>query len=132
MIKLRIELNKILKSIHPNIIIEGKSISRVHFQKATDTTPYPYIVYDFPQGYDNEGQEIFNLDIDIWDNNIDTTELETLAGAIWKKLNKYYFIDDDMQFSIHRVSRFTVDEDDDIKRRTLMFNIRYYDRRVNE
>ena len=134
MIKLRTELNKILKEIHPNVTVDGKSMSRVHFQGALDTTPFPYIVYDLPQSYLADDQETFNLDVDVWDKPSDgnTTELETLCSSIWKVLNRYYHIDDDIQFTIYRASRHTVDDDDrTIKRRLLTFNIKYHDRRVN-
>ena len=99
--------------------------------KATDKEIFPYIVYDLPQSYSNDDQEIFNLDIDIWDNNQDTTELETLSRIIWNALDRYHFIDEDMQFSIYRQGRFAIDDDDPrIKRRTLTFNLRYFNRRV--
>lgn len=121
MIELRKQLNKILKTIHP----------RVYYMKATDKKTFPYIVYDLPQSYSDGEQEIFNLDIDVWDNNQDTTELETLSRIIWNELDRYHFIDEDMQFSIYRQGRFTIDDDDPrIKRRTLTFNIRYFNRRV--
>lgn len=122
MIKLRTELNKLLKEIHP----------RVYFMKASDTASFPYIVYDLPQSYSDDDLEVFNLDIDIWDNNADTTEIEVLTDQIWKALDRLYLINGDMQISIYRQSRHTLDDDDPrIRRRTLMFNVRYYDRSVN-
>ena len=120
--KLRIELNKILKTIHP----------RVYFMKAPDTVVFPYVVYDLPQSYFDDGLEVFNLDIDVWDDKTDTTEIETLAQSIWNTLHKYYFINNDIQFTTYRINRMTIQDDDPrIRRRTLMFNIRYYDRSVS-
>lgn len=131
MIKLRSELNKILKSIHPNVTIDGRSKSRVYFQHANEDAPFPYIVYDLPQSYFDNDLEIFNLDIDVWDDKVDTTELETLSQTIWDMLNKYYHIDENMQFTIYRQNRLTIEDDDPrIRRRTLIFNIKYYDRSV--
>lgn len=131
MIKLRTELNKILKSIHPNIIVDGKSKSRVYFQDANDEAPFPYLVYDLPQSYFDDDLEIFNLDIDLWDNKEDTTELEILSQSIWNELNRYHFINEDMQFSVYRQNRLTIEDDDPrIRRRTLMFQLRYHDRSV--
>lgn len=122
MIELRVELNKLLKEIHP----------RVYFMKAPDTATFPYIVYDLPQSFTDDDLEVFNLDIDIWDNNTDTTEIESLANQIWKALDRLNFINDDVQFSIYRQSRHTVEDDDPrIRRRTLIFSVRYYDRSVN-
>lgn len=123
MINLRTQLNKTLKTIHP----------RVYFQTAPDTATFPYVVYDLPNSFSNEEQEIFNLDVDIWDNNTDTTELETLSSTIWKSLNKYRYIDENIQFSIYRMNRLSLKDDDvRIKRRKLIFQLRYYDRKVNE
>lgn len=130
--KLRTELNKILKSIHPNITVDGKSKSRVYFEDAPDTVPFPYIVYNLPQSFTIDDQENFNLDIDVWDNNEITTALETLSQSIWDELNRYYHIDENMQFTTYRINRMTIQDDDPrIRRRTLMFNIRYYDRSVS-
>lgn len=119
---LRTELNKILESIHP----------RVYFMEAPDKVEFPYLVYDLPQSYFNDDLEVFNLDVDVWDDKDDTTEIETLSQAIWNMFNKYYHIDENMQFSIYRANRMTIEDDDPrIRRRTLMFNIRYHDRSVN-
>lgn len=120
--KLRAELNKTLRTIHP----------RVYYMTSRDTEAFPYIVYDLPQGYFEDGLEVFNLDVDIWDNQTDTTEIELLAQSIWDKFNRYHFINEDMQFAIYRQARLTVHDDDPrIKRRTLIFQLRYYDRSVS-
>lgn len=124
MINLRVQLNKILRTIHP----------RVYFQVATDTASFPYVTYDLPNSFINEEQDIFNLDVDIWDMpvNGDTTELEILSSAFWKGLNKYRYIDENIQFSIYRMNRLSLTDDDvRIKRKKLIFQIRYYDRKVN-
>ena len=124
MINLRKQLNSVIKSIHP----------RAYFQTASDTATFPYVVYNLPSSFTNEEQEIFNLDIDIWDMPADgnTSGIETLASSFWKALHKYRYIDENIQFSIYRENRFTVeDEDPRIKRRRLVFQVRYYDRKVN-
>lgn len=113
-----------MKSIHP----------RVYFQQALNTAAFPYVIYNLPNSFTNEEQEIFNLDVDIWDmpEEENTTEIEAIASAYWKALHKYKYIDDNIQFSIYRENRFTVeDEDSRIKRRRLVFQVRYYDRKVN-
>lgn len=120
MIELRTELTRLLKTYH----------LRSSFQQATDKTAFPYIEFDLPNSFDNEGQEVFNLDVDIWDDNEDTTEIETLASAIWKGLNHYHFMNENIQFSIYRENRLPpLDEKEShIKRRKLIFSLRYFDR----
>ncbi|MGD6832580.1 hypothetical protein ACQCT5_10475 [Sutcliffiella halmapala] len=106
--------------------------SKVHFQRPTAIS-FPYIVFDLPNSYTDEELEVLSLDVDIWDNQSDTTTLETLAGTLWKALHKLTYLDEHMQFSIHRESRLTViDDDPNIKRRKLIFSVRYFDRRLNE
>lgn len=121
MIKLRAEINKILKSIHP----------RVFHIDSKNKNGFPYLVYSLGQSYYEDNLEIFNLDIDVWDSpsDDDTTEIETLANTVWKELDSYYCIGEDFQMSIYRQARLTIEDDDPrIKRRTLIFNLRYYDR----
>ena len=120
--KLRIELNKILKEVH----------QRVYFKSAKADTLYPYIIYDLPNSASIEDMELISLDIDVWDNNSDTTIIEDLASSIWNKLNRLQHIDENMSFSIYRATRLSLNDEDDsrLNRRLLAFNIRYYDREV--
>lgn len=135
MIRLRTVLTSLLKEFHPDTLGDnGEMKSRVHFQKTKEGTPFPYIIYNLPNSIDSDQQEIFNFDVDIWDNQEDTTYLETLADTIWKKLNHYRYMDDEIQFSIYRENRLPPLEDADpsINRRKLIFQLRYFDRRLFE
>lgn len=124
MIHLRSEIKKLLK----------KYCEKVYFQNATDKTIFPYVIYDFPNSHPNEQQEIFNFDVDIWDNQDDTTDLEIIADRIWKDLNSHHHIDEFIQFTIYRENRLPpLDEKEiNIKRRKLIFSIKYFDRRLFE
>lgn len=85
MIEVRKAIKSFLKSIHPNVTIDGKTISRVFFQQAPEDAIFPYIVYDLPNSFsDGEGGELISLDIDGWDSNItrDTTVIENLMKTI--------------------------------------------------
>lgn len=128
--KLRTELNDLLIPYFPDVIVNGESVSKVHYQTAPSTSPFPYVVFNLPNSFTNEEQEIFSLDVDIWDNNKDTTELEALASTLWKELHKHHHIDESIQFSIHRENRIPeLDETNiGIRRRKLIFQLRYLDR----
>jgi len=130
------ELKKQIKAkltvIHPNMTVDGVSKSRVHHEEAPDDSPLPYIVFNFPNSYLNEEQEIFSMDIDIWDMplNGSTSAIDILNDLIWEQLHKYRYLDDNIQFSTYRSSRGSVEEKDKrIKRRRLIFNVKYLDRR---
>jgi len=118
--RLRTHLRNLLKLYHP----------QVHYQVAPTTATFPYIVLNLPNSFTNEEQEIFSLDIDIWDNRTDTTELESLASKLWKELHHYRYSDDEIQFSIYRENRIPeLDETEiGIRRRKLIFQLRYFDR----
>jgi len=120
MIRLRTNLTNLLKSYH----------SQVHYQTAPSTATFPYIVLNFPNSFTNEEQEIFTMDVDIWDNKTDTTALETLASTLWKELHHYSYLDDSIQFKIYRENRIPeLDETEiGIRRRKLIFQLRYFDR----
>ena len=131
-LNLRKELSKLLKEYHPNVIRDGKSMSRVHFQTTSDERPYPYITFNLPNSFSNEQQEVFVLDVDIWDNKDDSKAIDELASLLWKKLNYYEHVDEDIQFSIYRDIRLPpLDEKErNLKRRKLTFQLRYFDRRL--
>lgn len=119
MIELRKVLNALLKTHHP----------QVYYQRATDKAVFPYIVYNLPNSFDNEQQEVFNLDIDVWSMGADTTTIETLTGQLWKAFNCYHHIDSNIQFTTYRANRLTLEDDNpDIKRRKLIFELRYFNR----
>lgn len=119
MIELRKALHLLLKQYH----------SKLYFMQASSTATFPYIVYDLPNSFTDSQQEIFSLDIDIWDNNADTTALETLTDQLWKGLDGHGHIDQNIQFSLYRENRLTVtDDDSSIKRRKLVFQLRYLER----
>lgn len=134
MLELRKQLIRKLKEYAPDVEVNDEIKSRVHFHEADDDTPFPYVVFDLPNTFMNEEQEVFVLDVDIWDMQDDSTTIEELSEIIWKKLNKYYFINNKIQFTIHRSLRLPpLDETErNIKRRKLTFELRYFDRNLYE
>lgn len=122
MLELRKELTKLLRAHHPIVF----------FVTAPKDASFPYVVFDLPNSFDNEQQEVFSLDVDVWDNKDDTTEIETLSSILWKKMNYHHHVDEHIQFSIYRSNRLPpLDEKEtDLKRRKLMFQLRYFDRRL--
>lgn len=120
MIHLRTQLTNLLKKYHP----------QVHYQTAPSNPVFPYIVMNLPNSFMNEDQEIFSLDVDIWDNKTDTTVIETLASKLWMELDHYSYSDANIQFSVYRENRLPeLDESElGIRRRKLIFQVRYFDK----
>lgn len=120
MIKLRSQLTSLIKTYQ----------SQVYYQTAPDTATFPYVVLNLPNSFTLQEQEIFTMDVDIWDNKTDTTTVETLAADLWKGLHNYKYSDGFIQFSLYRENRITeLDEKEmGIRRRKLMFQLRYFDK----
>lgn len=111
-------------------MLEGISGHEVSYQDADDKAVYPYIVYKFTDMIKQGHVQVFNLDVDIWDNKQITTELENLTMKIWKALDEIFYKDEDMSFSLF-ASNWLNDNDEDtrLKRRKLIFELRYVSRK---
>lgn len=120
MIYLRKALQKKLKEYH----------SSVYYEQSPEDALFPYVVFTFPNSFTNEYQEVFVMDVDIWDNKEDTTDIERLSSEYWKGLNRYCYIDGNIQFTVYRSNRLFDLEDDNptIKRRKLIFEVKYFER----
>ena len=116
--KLKVEIRNKLLTVCPNVF----------FESAPDTAPCPYIVYDLTQGLNIGDQTVINMDIDIWDKNKSTVNIDTILDNV-KKLNRVNFINEDIQFSLH-FDRFinTKSESLEWKRITAIFQVRYMER----
>lgn len=124
-IELRDMIKDYIKTVHP----------RVYFQAAPKNAIFPYIVFDLPNSIDDGSMENFVLDIDGWDNEIDTTALETLMAAIdgdGVKLNpsglhrKTVILPDDTSATFYRENRLSIIDEDkkEIRRRKIIYQVR--------
>jgi hypothetical protein len=117
-IELRTALQTLLKTVH----------ARVYYQTAPDTAVFPYLVFDLPNSVDSGTLENFILDIDFWDDDTNTTALETLADSVDIILHrKTLLITDKMCMAIYRDNRLNVSDDDPrIRRRRYTYQARTY------
>jgi hypothetical protein len=128
---------------------------RVYYERATDTTTYPYVVFNLVDSREQEGKrEDFDLEVDVWDNAQDSTAIETLVGNIdgnGELLNVLYpedefypediiypnsnqglhrrllYIDDVLSAKIYRDRRLSIiDEDVRVRHRQLKYFIQTY------
>ncbi|TYS68658.1 hypothetical protein FZC76_06845 [Sutcliffiella horikoshii] len=120
MIELRNALKPLLTLHYP----------KVYYQKVPDIIIYPHVVYDLPTSFVDEDIEVFNLDVDIYDNNLDTTSIEEISDKFWRGLDKARYLDENIQFTIYRENRLPpINTDTNINQRKLIFQLRYFDRR---
>ena len=95
---------------------------RVYFQRAPSTAVFPYLVFDFQLYPDGEGYELCTLAIDGWDNNPDTTALETLMSLV-KSLDKKTLTNDEQSVTFYLENMLPLtDDDESIRRRQYNFS----------
>ena len=103
--------------------------ARVYFVNAPADPTFPHVTFSFPASYVDNDQTIFNLDVDVWGNTLDTTAIDTLSRDIWNALHRLSHIDEHQQFTIYRMNRMILDDDDpQIQRRKMIFQLRHIDR----
>jgi len=117
-IELRKELTRMFKT----------EINEVHFEIADDSAPYPYLQYEIDEIRNEDGKSVIILEVNILDYGTSTITVETLADDVQKLLHKYYFINDEIQFSSYKLVKNIVQEEDKkIRRRRLTFEIQLHE-----
>lgn len=117
-IELKKALNTLLKTV----------ATRVFYEEAAAIKVYPYVVFELSEiGYD-AGKTLYQLEVNALDYGSDTTTVETLADDIQELLNKYYYINTNIQFSIYKGIKGSVKESEkEIIRRRLLFEVQLHE-----
>ncbi len=117
-LELRTALQTFLKTLH----------ARVYFDVAPDDAVYPYVVFSLPNSIDSGSLEKFVVDIDAWDDNNDTTDLETLICTIDNAVHgKAIIVEDKMSITLWRENRLAPrDNDPRLIRRKYVYQARTY------
>lgn len=117
-LELRRQLQIIFKTVTDNI----------HYELAPETSPYPYLVYELSELTYSYGKVVLQLEINILDYGTSTTIVETMSDTLQNTLNKLYFINNEIQFTIYSLNKNTIQEDDKkIRRRRLTFEIQLHE-----
>ena len=115
-----------IQAVHPRVFL-----NKVPQDNPDIDTSYPYVVFHTPSVGEVEVREDTVLEVDIWTNNGDIVELETITDNIDKKLNRLSNLDANFQCKIYRDNPYKLsltDEDPIIDRRRLRYNIKLYRR----
>jgi hypothetical protein len=102
--------------------------SRVYYQVAPDNAIYPYIVYDIVNIFDDgENTQLISLDIDGWDDESNTTALETLMQTI--DFNKLVLTSDDLSVIFYLENKIPLrDDEEKLNRRKYTYTGRLFER----
>lgn len=117
-IAIRTQLNKMFKTLNDNI----------YYEIADDDAPYPHLVYELKEIINDYGKTTYDLEVNIFDYGNSTSAIEQLGDDLGYLLDKYYFINDEIQFASYKSTRIIVQEDDKkIRRRRLTFEIQAHE-----
>lgn len=103
---------------------------RVYYGQADPEASRPYLVYTLEQLSREDEMHLLELEINVTDYGTDTAPVETMADGIMEAFDKWYYIDDAIQFSAYPDRCQPVNEDDrNVIRRRLLIEIHFYERR---
>ena len=106
----------------------SRTLNVVFYKEAAKDAVMPYVVFDFPNSVNFGTLENFVMDVDIWDNAVDTNTLMTLADTINKSLHKNtIYIPDKMSITTYLDNTLAPPDDDKkINRRKYVYQARTY------
>ena len=104
--------------------------SRVYDELAPDSREFPYIVFCL-ESVMAGCRENYSLEINCYDYGTDPARADGLADSIENLLKDYTYISDLMQFRTFLNNRSSIHEEDKkIKRKRLLFDLYYFERRI--
>ena len=104
-------------------------LDRVFYEriKEPEKIIYPYATFTLASSSDQNNRMTFILEIDIWDNNQDTSTLETLTWDVKKAIDHYVFDNTDVSYHAYIINILNIpDEDENLRRRQLRFEFKTY------
>ena len=116
----------LLKAIQSKLV---NVTTKAYLEEAPPKTSFPYITYKLPSSDNPDESNLENmiLEIDVWDNQSDTTALETLATNVDIELQRSMKIQGNANVRFYRVSRLMLpDSDETIRRRQLRYWLKTY------
>lgn len=105
--------------------------NNVFYERATNDTVFPYVVYELDSINIVENKDNIQLDISIYDRSKDSINIEILTNKIQKIFDKISYCDNyHSLFSYVNVRNNVDTEKDNILRRRLLIDINYYGKDV--
>lgn len=103
---------------------------RVHYGQADKNTARPYVVYTVETVATEDDMETMELEANVIDYGADTEPCETIADEVERLFDKWYYLDDEIQFSTYKNRRQPVQEEDrKIIRQRILIEIHLTERR---
>lgn len=103
-----------------------KTHSNCYYELVPEGATFPYIVFEL----ENVGEQ-YQVELNVYDKNTSTIQIETLADTLEKYFYRYIYRDDVQVFAMYLNTRNNVQEEDKaIKRRRLLFDLKHFGKDV--
>ena len=118
-VEIRQRIRTLITGVHP----------RVFYERAPKGAAFPYVVFNMPTTLNPDlALEVYNLEVDIWDQSSDSTLIESLASNIDSELHRHTSVEDDLSMTIYRENRLNIiDNEPEIRRRQYVYQVRTYE-----
>ena len=115
---LKTELQRIFKTITAN----------VYHEETRNKSTYPYLVYELSELTYSYGKTTMQLEVNVIGHGEDSSEVESIADTVQTTLNRYFFINSDIEFTVYKGSRNTIKEPDkQVIRRRMLFEVQLHE-----
>jgi len=104
----------------------------VYYEEAlrvgTNPPLYPNVVFELNEVTSDDSKTVLRMELNVVDYGKIRSTVETISDNIQTLLDKYYHMDENIQFVIYKDSRQTIKEEDKlIIRRRLVFEIQLHE-----
>ena len=108
---------------------ELETILDAFYEDAKPDTPYPYRVFSLRRISENDGMQLYNLEINVWDQHPYYSRAENIMDAIEAELHRCNSLSGTGLVRFFKGQRQTVpDQDKTIKRVREQFELHVYER----
>lgn len=115
---LKTELQRIFKTITAN----------VYHEETRNKSTYPYLVYELSELTYSYGKTTLQLEVNVIGYGEDSSEVENISDTVQTTLNRYFFINNEIEFTVYKGSRNTIKETDkSVIRRRILFEVQLHE-----
>lgn len=108
---------------------ELETLLEASYEEADQDTSYPYKVFSLKRISENDGIQLYNLEVNVWDQHPYYSRAESIMDALDEKLHRCNQLSEKYFIRFFRGQRQPVpDQDKTIKRVREQFELRVYER----
>ena len=110
---------------------ELEALTGAYYEEAPAGAEYPYMVFSAQRLSDDDGKQIYSLEINVWDQHEYYSRVERIMDTLEKKLHRCNYMTDKFLIRIFRGRMQNVpDQDKTIKRIREQFELQVFEKEM--